>query len=214
MTASGPPRRPLLFARNLFLPADLGGNRYPYEVVRRLGERGHPVPVATPRLHDAFPPLPGVRYHFYPVNRRHPALTHVTNVLGGTLGLRPLRGQRFPVALVGSYDAAMALGWSGVVPRTPMIFLFHSEFYSEWVQALRRSSPRALARRAIRAYMAAVERRVFGLSARLVAVSEFSARQIRSRAPEVADRVRVIPTGVDTGYFVPPADPAAAKRAV
>ena len=31
---------PILFARNLFLPEDLGGNRYPYETTRRLGERG------------------------------------------------------------------------------------------------------------------------------------------------------------------------------
>ncbi|MBV8715005.1 MAG: hypothetical protein JOZ65_08055, partial [Chloroflexi bacterium] len=45
-----PPREPesLLFARNLFLPEDLGGNRYPYETIRRLGARGHRVTVLTP----------------------------------------------------------------------------------------------------------------------------------------------------------------------
>src|SRR6266851_8837060 len=47
----------ILFARNLFLPQDLGGNRYPFETMRRLGARGHPVTVVTPRLHGNFPAL-------------------------------------------------------------------------------------------------------------------------------------------------------------
>jgi glycosyltransferase involved in cell wall biosynthesis len=109
------------------------------------------------------------------------------------------------VALAGSYDAALALGWSGVVPCTPLVFLFHSEFYSEWVQA------RGLIRGVLRGYMAAVEHRVFRLSARVIAVSEFSARQIRSRAAEADQKVRVIPTGVDTEYFHPPPDKAALR---
>src|SRR5918912_3517740 len=161
---------PILYARSLFLPEDLGGNRYPYETIRRLGQRGHPVTVVTPRLHAAFPPLDHVRYHLYPVRRPHPSVSHVTNLLGATLALRAL-GPEHDVALAGSYDAALALGWAGVVPRTPLVFLFHSELYSEWVQA------RPLARRLLRSYMAAIERRVFGLSARIVAVSAFSAGQ-------------------------------------
>src|SRR5713101_6177621 len=47
-------RESILFARNLFLPDDLGGNRYPYETMRRLGLRGHQVTVVTPRLHGNF----------------------------------------------------------------------------------------------------------------------------------------------------------------
>ena len=189
----------ILFARNLFLPEDLGGNRYPYETIRRLGQRGHPVTVVTPRLHDAFPPLAGVRYRLYPVRRPHPSVSHFTNLLGATLALRAL-GPEHDVALAGSYDAALALGWAGVVPRTPLVFLFHSEFYSEWVQA------RGLIRHLLRRYMAAVERRVFALSARIVAVSQFSARQIESRAPRAGHQVRVIPTGVETDFFHPPED--------
>jgi glycosyltransferase involved in cell wall biosynthesis len=196
----------ILFTRNLFLPEDLGGNRYPYETIRRLGQRGHPVTVVTPRLHDRFPDLPNVRYHLYPVRRPHPAISHVSNLLGATLGLRTVPPHS--VAIAGSYDAALALGWAGVVPRTPLVFLFHSEFYSEWVQS------RALPRQALRRYMAAVERRVFNLSARIVAVSEFSAQQICSRAPGAAGRVRVVPTGVDTSYFCPPASKAEARAAI
>jgi glycosyltransferase involved in cell wall biosynthesis len=201
-----PARSSILFARNLFLPADLGGNRYPYETMRRLGERGHPITVATPRLHPQFPPLTGVRYHLYSVLRPHPAISHFTNLLGATLALRGIT--RHDVALAGSYDAALALGWSGTVPRTPLVFLFHSEFYSEWVQA------RMTVRRFLRRYMAATERRVFSLSRRIIAVSEFSARQIASRAPRAADRIRIVPTGVDTTYFHPPLTRRAARAEI
>jgi glycosyltransferase involved in cell wall biosynthesis len=194
----------ILFARNLFLPEDLGGNRYPYETIRRLGSRGHQVTVSTPRLHGNFPELAGVSYHLYPIWRPHASLSHLTNVLGATLAARQLR-KRYDVALVGSYDAGLALGWAGVVPRTPMVFLYHSEFYSEWVHA------RAAVQRVLRRYMAAVERRVFALSARIIAVSEFSATQIRSRLPGATQRVRVVPTGVESGYFVPPTDKASVR---
>jgi glycosyltransferase involved in cell wall biosynthesis len=62
--------------------------------------------------------------------------------------------------------------------------------------------------------MAAVERRVFMLSARIVAVSAFSARQIVDRSPPAAEKVRVVPTGVETDFFCPPEDKAVAKRAL
>ncbi len=193
----------VLFARNLFLPEDLGGNRYPFETIRRLAERGHAVTVATPRLHGRFPTLAGVRYRLYPVRRPHPAVSHFTNLVGATLAMRNV--PRHAVAMAGSYDAALALGLARVVPRTPLVFLFHSEFYSEWVQS------RALVRQLLHRYMAAVERRVFGMAARIVAVSRFSARQIRNRSPRAADRVRVVPTGVDTRYFFPAQSKASAR---
>jgi glycosyltransferase involved in cell wall biosynthesis len=199
-------RESILFARNLFLPDDLGGNRYPYETIRRLAARGHPVTVATPRLHGRFPKLEGVEYHLYSVKRPHPAVSHFTNLMSATIALRSV--PRHDVALAGSYDAALALGFSGIVPKTPLVFVFHSEFYSEWVQA------RPVARTLLRRYMAAAERRVFSMSSRIVAVSNFSARQIRSRAPMASDKVRVVPTGVETEFFRPAAARAEARASV
>src|SRR5438874_7750616 len=73
-------RESILFARNLFLPDDLGGNRYPYETIRRLGERGHPVTVFTPRLHPRFPHLAGFIYRLYAIARPHPAVIHFTTL--------------------------------------------------------------------------------------------------------------------------------------
>ena len=175
---------PILFARNLFLPEDLGGNRYPYETIRRLGARGHPVTVVTPRLRaqSSFPALPNVRYRLYPVLRPHPAISHATNLIAGLAVLRTERA--YPVAIAGSYEAGLAIGWLNLAP---LVFLFHSEFYSEWVQ---RQVP---LRRALRAYMASFERRVFRYSRRIVAVSEFSARQIVSRLPAAGPNIRVVP---------------------
>jgi glycosyltransferase involved in cell wall biosynthesis len=161
--------------------------------------------VATPRLNGRFPDLPGVRYHLYAIRRPHPAISHFTNLLGATVALRKV--PRHDVAIAGSYDAALALGWAGVAPSTPLVFLFHSEFYSEWVQS------RTLARHLLQRYMAAAERRVFSLSSRIVAVSQFSARQIRARALRAADKVRVVPTGVDTTYFQP-ANRAAVRKEI
>src|SRR3954453_14358406 len=191
-----PARSSVLFARNLFLPEDLGGNRYPYETMRRMAARGHPTTVATPRLHAHFPSLENLSYFLYPVARPHPSVSHFTNLASAAVAYRRLG--RYDVALSGSYDAALALGWAGVAPRTPLVFLFHSEFYSEWVQK------RSLARSVLRRYMAEVERRVFALSARIVAVSNFSARQIGDRSSTSRPKVRVVPTGVETDYFQPP----------
>jgi glycosyltransferase involved in cell wall biosynthesis len=112
------------------------------------------------------------------------------------------------VVIAGSYDAALALGWAGTVPRSPLVFLYHGEFYSEWVQS------RGVARRVLRRYMASAERRVFELSARIVAVSEFSARQIRARALSAAGKIRVNPTGVETDFFHPPESKAEARDAI
>jgi glycosyltransferase involved in cell wall biosynthesis len=191
----------VLFTRNLFLPEDLGGNRYPYETIRRLGARGHPVTVVTPRLHDRWPDLPNVRFRFYPVLRPHAMVSHASNLLAGMAALRRERG--YPVAIAGSYEAGLAIG---VLKIAPLVFLFHSEFYSEWVQ---RQGP---LRRAIRAYMAAFERQVFAYSRRIVAVSRFSARQIANRDPAAGPKIRIVPTGVDTQFFRWPDD--GSKRAV
>lgn len=211
-TAAAPGARRLLFARNLFLPRDFGGNRYPYEVVRRLGARGNGVTVLTPHHGTPFPPLNGVRYRHYPVSRRHPFATHLTNVAAAWIALRGRAAQTAETLLVGSYDVALAVALLPA-PRPPMVFFFHSEFYSEWVTTLE-SGPRRMLGRVVRAYMGLVERRVFEASARIVAVSRFSADQIATRDRVAAAKVRVVPTGVDTRFFTPPADRAAAKRAV
>lgn len=203
---------PLLFVRNLFRPEDFGGNRYPFETMRRFGERGHRVRVITGRIPGAYPSLRNVDYRFYPVSRRTSAVTHVSNLFLPVPVLRQERG-RWPVVMSGSYEAPLALRLAGVVPRTPLVFLYHGEFYSEWVQALGHGW-KARARRAFRDYMAAQERAVYRISARIVAVSQFSAGEVVGRLPSAESRIRVVPTGVDTSFFTPAADRSAVRRAL
>ena len=185
----GRERASILFARNLFLPDDLGGNRYPYETMRRFGERGLPGhrrhaaaarPLSRPLAERALPPVPdpapapGSQPLHQPAGRHAGPETR----LARTPWRSPARTTR-----------RSPLAWAGVVPRR------------RWCSSSTRSSTRSgsrqrrCARQLLRRYMAAVERRVFALSARIVAVSEFSARQIRARAPRAADRVRVVPDG-------------------
>ena len=147
----------ILFARNLFLPDDLGGNRYPYETMRRLGRArppGHRRHAAAAR---PFPGAAGRALSPVPVHRPHPAVSHFTNLLGATLALRGV--PRHAVAIAGSYDAALG-PWAGAA----------SSRARRWCSCFTRSSTRsgckraALARQLLRRYMAAVERRVFSLS--------------------------------------------------
>jgi glycosyltransferase involved in cell wall biosynthesis len=208
-----PPAGPVIFAQNLFLPEDLGGSRYPIEVVPRIAARGRPVTVVTSRLHGKFPPIPGVDYRLYPITRFHSLATHASNVISAAWSFRGPRTDPRTVLVAGSYDVALAASLAGLTNRVPLVFLYHSEFYSEWVQALGHGV-RDLGRRAIRSYMRWVERRVFGAAARIVAVSQFSATQIRARSPELAHKIVVVPTGVDTAFFQPPASKQAARAAV
>lgn len=203
----------VIFAQNLFLPQDLGGSRYPIEVVPRIAGRGHPVTVLTSRLHGRFPSIPGIDYRLYPITRFHSMATHASNIVSAAWSFSGLKLDRGTALVAGSYDVALAASLAGATDRAPLVFLYHSEFYSEWVQALGHG-PRDLARRGIRAYMEWVERRVFGAAARIVAVSQFSAAQIRARTPEFSSKIVVVPTGVDTSFFQPSVDRRSARAAV
>ncbi|MBI4494287.1 MAG: glycosyltransferase family 4 protein [Chloroflexi bacterium] len=207
----------VLFARNLFFPEDLGGNRYPYEVCRRLASRGHQVTALVPRLRVSgrLPP-PGVCLRTYPVSRRHPLLTHATNVLGARLAARALSAADYDAALVGSYDVALALGATPHLRQLPLVFTYHSEFFSVWARGLRdgRGGWRAVAGGAVAHYMRWVERNVLERADRVVAVSRYSQEQIVAAAPSVDARVRLIPTGVDTTFFCPASDRHTARVAL
>ena len=187
------------FARNLFFPEDFGGNRYPFEVVHRLIARGHELTVITGRsAGDPKRGLDGARFLTFPVSRANPLATHLTNVVCCLPALlRALRGKP-QVLVVSSYDVALAcLLLRRFWPGLPLLFIYHSEFYSEWAQRL----PARLGGGLVRRYMAWVQRTVLSGAHAIVAVSEFSQRQIVASAPAIADRVRVIPTGVDTVSF-------------
>jgi hypothetical protein len=145
------PKPPVLFARNLFLPEDLGGKPLPVRDDARYRPRGYPVDGGhAAQLHDQFPRSSNVRYHLYPRCDRTPRSVTSMNLLGATLAYRGLGRQRrgHPSGCV----TPLAAGWRSS-PGTPLVFLFHSEFYSEGPEAV-------ASRAACYAAMAEVERRV------------------------------------------------------
>jgi glycosyltransferase involved in cell wall biosynthesis len=203
----------ILYLRNLYWPADFGGNRYPLEVTRRLARRGHDVRVLTGRTAasagGAGPD--GVRVSYFPVFRGNPLATHLSNAAAAAPALYATLRAGFDVAMVASYD--VALPYFTTRSRPPAAFIYHSGLYSEAIERLRhRGAPGRLAHRAVRAYMDAVERRVLGRAQAVVAVSDFSRYEIAAKLPAALARTHLIHTGVDTSFYVPPVDRASAKR--
>lgn len=203
----------LLFVRNLFRPADLGGNRYPWEVTRRLAER-HRVRVVTPRPAGPLPGPTAAELHHYPVSRRTPFETFFTNALFSRIEIERQIARRRPDAvMMSSYDTAY--GYL-IAPRGGIrtLYIYHSSFYSPAVDRVaRRSVPIRWLHPPLEAFLRHVERVVFDRSERMVAVSPFSEREIAARRGKTNGRVVVIPTGVDATRFSP-GDRAAARAAI
>lgn len=203
----------VLYLRNLYWPEDFGGNRYAREVTRRLALRGHDVQVLTGATeHSGRSTAPGdVRVAYFPVRRGSPLATHATNALASWLPLTRTVRRGIDVVLVGSYDVALPL----LLQRTrpPSLFFYHSSFYSEAIESLRRGN--ALRRALygpVRAYMNAVERHVLTRVERIVAVSDFSQAEIARKAPAARSRTRLIHTGVDTTFYSTPNDRSTIRR--
>lgn len=194
----------IVYARNLYRPADFGGNRYPVEVTQRLATRGHDVRVIT----ATFPgpsPVRNVHLIRYPVSRRTPFETFFTNALfGGIAVSRAVRSWRPDVIAVSSYDVAYGYHWFRAGDATPIVYIYHSRFHSDSVDRVaRRRWPLSAFHAVLRRFVRSVERTTFLSASTIVAVSSFSRTEILERAPETIDRIRVIPTGVDTEVFVP-----------
>src|SRR5438309_10425990 len=206
MSKAGERALKILFVRNLYWPEDFGGNRYPFEVTSRLARRGHRVRVVTgKRVGVTKPAMNGlVEIVYFPVVRGHPLATHATNATAVIPSfVAELRGNP-DVVLVSSYDVGLV---SSALPRrAPLVFIYHSSFYSEAVERTRASGPLRPFYAPLRAYMRLVERRVLGNADRIVAVSEFSRAEIVDRLPGAAARIVVIPTGVDSVFFAPPGE--------
>lgn len=194
----------LLYVRSIFRPADFGGNRYPWEVTRRLAARGHRIRVVTPLPQGPLPGYTGAELVYYPVSRRTPLETFFTNALFSRVAVeRSLRARRADVLVLSSYDVALGnLLWSRR-KALPSAFIYHSRFRSDFVERLRSARPPyALVGKGLQRFVRWVELVTFRSVDALVAVSPYSKFEIECLAG--ADgRVRVIPTGVDTEFFQP-----------
>ena len=201
----------ILYVRSLFRPADFGGNRYPWEVTRRLALAGHRVRVVTPRPEGPLPGPTPVELVYYPASRRTPLETFFTNALFSRVAVeREMRRRHVDIVALSSYEVSFG-HYTACPPRVPTVFIYHSSFYSDAVNRLASARwPRRLAHRPLAAFVHRVEELTFRSATRLVAVSPFSRAEIEARLGSRSDRIDVIPTGVDTDLFRP-GDRAAAR---
>lgn len=203
----------LLYVRSLFRPADLGGNRYPWEVTRRLAQRGHRIRVITPRI---LGPLPGpteAEICSYPVSRRTPLETFATNAFFSRVAIeRELRHGRPAVIVVSSYEVAFGLfAFPGPARSVSAVYIYHGRFLSDAVERLRRArGPRGIAGAMLVRFTNTVERLALATPRAVVAVSTFSKDEIERRVG-TGRHVEVIPTGVDVDLFRP-GDRVASRR--
>lgn len=194
----------VLFVRNLLRPQDLGGNRYPWEVTRRLAARGHRVRVVTPRPSGPLPGPTPVELVHYSVSRRTPFETFFTNAFFSRIAVRRAIARRQPaVVVLSSYDVAFGHFWLSRV-RVPSVYIYHSSFYSDAVDRVARKPwPFRLAHPPLDAFTRYAEELTYRSADRIVAVSPFSRREIEARLRRPDDRIWLVPTGVDTAFFCP-----------
>lgn len=199
------PTLDLLYVRSLFRPRDFGGNRYPWEVTRRLAGRGHRVRVITPRPNGPLPGPTAAEMRFYPVWRQLPLATFVTNaVLSRLMVERECLRSRPGLIVFSSYETAYGYFAVGGGPRCiPNAYIYHGRFLSDAIERLRRQSPpRGWAGRLVGAFSEHAERVVLRSAQAVIAVSPFSVGEIAERTGR-RQGVELIPTGVDVDLFAP-----------
>jgi glycosyltransferase involved in cell wall biosynthesis len=199
----------ILYVRNLFRPADFGGNRYPWEVTPRLAARGHDVTVVTTRSKNGDTP-PGVRVREYPSSMRTPVHTFLSHAVGSRRAVgAALAAAPADVVIYSSYDTAYA---HFIRPEhsAPSVYIYHSRLQSDAVDRLGGWPP---LHAAASWFVAHVERTIYSRADALVAVSPFSLSEIEARLGRPRAGVHVIPTGVDASAFVP-GDRLAARRSL
>lgn len=200
MSAIRGDRLRILYARNLVRPSDLGGNRYPFEVVARLAARGHDVRVVSSSQIE----VPNVRLTRYRAFRSNPAFTFGSHAFLGRISIdRVVRSWTPDVIVLSSYDTAFGYFWPTRRRTIPTVFIYHSRFHSDAVNrvldggsVVQRMAAPALGRLA-----SVVQRMPLRLCDECVAVSEFSRNEIESYGR--TDRIQVVSTGVDTTKFAP-----------
>lgn len=194
----------ILYVRNLYLPEDFGGNRYPWEVTARLAARGHAVTVVTGSP-SALRHPDGVRLVTYRASRQTPLHTFATNAVGALRSAtRELRTAAYDVVVHSAPDSAFLYYATKRGRNRPGdVYIYHSRFVSDAVDRLAHGVfPVSVAGRVIHRWMRAVERTIYRNADGLIPVSPFSKTEIEAIAPQHGP-IDVISTGVDTAAFAP-----------
>jgi len=199
----------LLYVRSLFRPADFGGNRYPWEITRRLAARGHSVRVVTPRPGGPLPGETGAQVVPYLVSRRTPLETFTTNALFSRLAVdHALRRHRADLVVLSSYEVAFGHFFARS-RSTPTVYIYHSSFRSDAVERVASAGGASgFVAAPLRHFVRYVEELTYRSADAIVAVSPFSLAEIEDKIGSRSGKIHVIPTGVDVDRFRPGDRPA------
>jgi glycosyltransferase involved in cell wall biosynthesis len=142
---------------------------------------------------------------------RGPFPQTVADPLSTLHAARTLRDRSFDVLL-----AHQTTGASGLLAArlgAPLALVFHASAVLE-MRFLRRSARglRQAALHALDPVVSGLERVATRRAAVILVLSDFSAELLRSRRPDVADRIRVVGGGVDDAFFDPPHDDGCRTR--
>lgn len=158
----------------------------------------------TPRPHGPLPGPTGAELRWYPVSRRTPLETFLTNAVSSRVAVaREIRRRRPDIIVLSSYDVAFGHFALPHAREIPTAYIYNSSFYSDAVDRLRGASPASRAAHdALHAFMRWVERRTYASATTLIGVSPYSRTEIQRRLGRDVD-VAVIPTGTDIDLFHP-----------
>ncbi len=202
-----------------------GGERMLHEHSTRLAARGHRVVVLTRRELSEYPAEEvhrGVRVFRHPVTEGG-SLTFMRTVLRecGRAFTRLVAQERFDVVNVHQPLAGAGVAKLAQSRGLPILYTYLSPWGDEYRvraerQAARASGGGGAARNAwvalntrAREWM---ERSVLGRTAEIMVLSEFTSSQLRDIHGIPTSRPQLIPGGVDTERFRPPADRVALRR--
>ena len=151
----------------------------------------------------------------YPTWRGHALFTFWTNALFSRIatGIATF-GWKPDVIVLSSYDVAFGHGIPRWPTDRPTAFIYHSRFYSDAVNRFFEGTSflERIARRSLRRFVDSVQVRPLSKSDTVIAVSEYSKREIQQLAPSRQARTLVVPTGVDLDAFGPGDSRAARDR--
>jgi len=209
-------------------PDHIGGTyTYIYELGRRLAARGHRIEVIARALsaeHKGHSRYEGIDVHRYTYRRVNPVYSTLQHMNKSYSLFREIQESE-PVDILGIHDAHLGLKIAGSalgrsvcqVPTYHAPVFLEFRFNTAWRIGAERSPLKRMALRLAEPPLEYWQRRfeagVLGRANGILVLSQFTRKNIEKYFPGVeVDRVRIIPSGVDTGRFAPARDRAAVRR--
>lgn len=198
--------RILALADAMFSDKPGGSKRVALEVERRLAARGHSVTALVPRTRPDLPleeVIDGIRVV------RYAFTSPLALVWAGYWAARRLHAAA-PFDAIYAHFAYASAGPLLALPRVPVL----RAFYGPWADEARVQDA-ARPRRSLQyKMMAAVERWTLERAGQVAVLSAYSREQLETDYAVPAEKITLIPGGVDTERFRPPADTHAARAAL